>query len=166
MDKHEARAKLGLPQDGYLVLFAANPENARKRHGLALEVCRIASQTAKVELVTATKRPPIEIPIFMSACDALLLTSTNEGSTNVVREALACNLPVVSTDVGDSRERLAHLDSCAVCTDDSADTMAQALLRVVQRERPTTLRNEVAEQDYRKMGHQVVAVYRKALERT
>jgi glycosyltransferase involved in cell wall biosynthesis len=164
MDKHEARAKLGLPQDGYLALFAANPENARKRHSLALEVCRVASQTAKVDLVTATKRPPLEIPIFMSACDALLLTSTNEGSTNVVREALACNLPVVSTDVGDSRERLEHLDSCVVCVNDDAYTMAQALLRVVQRERPTTLRNEVIDQDYRMMGHQVVAVYQQALK--
>lgn len=165
MDKQAARDRLGLPQDVKLALFAANPENTRKRYDLAQEVCRIASKTLPVQLVTATRRPPAEIPVFMSACDALLLTSTNEGSPNVVREALACNLPVVSTNVGDVRERIGHIPACAVVASDKPEDLAASLLRVVQATANNDLRHEVLDQDYRKIGHKVVNVYNLILGR-
>ncbi|MBI5668002.1 MAG: glycosyltransferase [Chloroflexi bacterium] len=165
MDKQEARRQLGLPQDIKLALFAANPANTRKRYDLAQEVCRIASQTLPVQLVVASKRPPAEVPVFMSACDALLLTSTNEGSPNVVREALACNLPVVSTDVGDVRERIGHLPSCAVVASDKAEDLATSLIRVLQYGGSHDLRQEVLDQDYRIIGQKVVNVYHQLLGR-
>jgi len=167
MDRAEARAKLGLAPDGTYALFAANPENTRKRYGLAQEVCRIASQTHPVELVVATKRTPAEVAIFMNACNVLLLTSTNEGSPNIVREALGCNVPVVATDVGDVRERLSHLKECAVSDSDDPRVLADALLRVLainQDSRPN-LRPEVLHIDYRVIGKRIVEVYHKALSR-
>jgi teichuronic acid biosynthesis glycosyltransferase TuaC len=162
-DQKEARDKLGLPHDRKLVLWAAKPSNTRKRYELAVEVCRIAKETMNLDLVVATERPPEEIPTYMNAADALLLTSTNEGSPNVVREALACNLPVVSTDVGDVREQIGAFEGCAVCDDDKPEILAQALIRVLQRPDRPVLRDAVVNQNYRALGEKVVSVYEKAL---
>ena len=166
MDKAEARAQLGLPADHALALFvSSDPQNPRKRINLAQQVCEIASQTRKVELIAAGRRPPAEIPIFMSACDTLLMTSTNEGSPNVVREALACNLPVVSTDVGDVRQRVGHLPGCEVVNSDDPAKLADALLRVLAFDHTTPLRNEVLDQDYHILGKKVVSIYELALKK-
>jgi glycosyltransferase involved in cell wall biosynthesis len=167
MDRGEARAKMGLAPDGTYALFAANPDNTRKRYRLALEVCKIASKTRPVELVVATKRTPAEVAVFMNACDVLLLTSTNEGSPNIVREALGCNTPVVATDVGDVRERIGHLKECAVADSDDPNVLAAALLRVLETTKGTrpNLRPEVQHIDYRVIGARIVEVYEKALAR-
>ena len=70
----------------------------------------------------------------MSACDALVFTSMQEGSPNVVKEALACNLPVVSVPVGDVAVRLQGIEGCELCEDDAPETIAAALGRVLARE--------------------------------
>ena len=58
--------------------------------------------------------PHYIMPLYMNACDVLLLTSLHEGSPNVVKEALACNLPVVSVPVGDIPERIGRVPGCVV----------------------------------------------------
>jgi len=52
------------------------------------------------------------MPGYLNAADVLLLTSKHEGSPTIVKEALACNCPVVSVDVGDVRERIAAINGC------------------------------------------------------
>jgi teichuronic acid biosynthesis glycosyltransferase TuaC len=163
IDKREARERLGLPQDRKLALFASSdPDNPRKRRELAVEVCRIASQTHPIELVVAGKKPPAEIPLYMSACDVLLITSSNEGSPNVLKEALACNLPVVSTDVGDVRKRLGHLEACAVVAEDTPGALASALVRVLDHKPTRPLRDEVLDLGFQKFAERVIAVYKLA----
>jgi glycosyltransferase involved in cell wall biosynthesis len=69
----------------------------------------------------------------MSACDVFVFTSSQEGSPNVVKEALACDLPVVSVSVGDVRQRLQGVEGCEVCVDEQPETIAAALERALRR---------------------------------
>lgn len=114
--KMAARAELGWSDDERVVLFAANPSVVRKRYWLAAEGCRLAEQRiGPIRLEVAWGTPPHEMPRLMAACDCLLLTSAIEGSPNVVKEAVTCALPVISSDVGDVREILAEVHPSWVC---------------------------------------------------
>jgi teichuronic acid biosynthesis glycosyltransferase TuaC len=60
----------------------------------------------------------------------VLLTSLHEGSPNIVKEALACNIPVVSVDVGDVRERIQGIEGCYLAVPEPGDLAAK--LQMVQ----------------------------------
>jgi glycosyltransferase involved in cell wall biosynthesis len=114
LPRSEARAALGLPVNAPLVLFAGvrRPE---KRFELVAAAVKVAAEGCpEIELVVAEHEPHQRMPLFMSACDVLVLASQAEGSPMVVKEALACNLPVVSVDVGDVAERIGGVEGCFV----------------------------------------------------
>ena len=96
----------------------------------------------------------------MSACDALVFTSMQEGSPNVVKEALACDLPVVSVAVGDVPARLRGVAGCELCTDDRPETIAAALERVLRRRQRIAGHDAVQELDEHKLTQEVIAIYR------
>lgn len=117
----EARRRLDWPDEDRIVLFAADPAVERKRYWLAQEACRAAERTlGPIRLEVAWGTPPAEMPVLMAGADCLLLTSAIEGSPNVVKEAVACELPVVSTDVGDVAEILADVQPSWVCAAEPA----------------------------------------------
>jgi teichuronic acid biosynthesis glycosyltransferase TuaC len=68
-----------------------------------------------VDLKVVYGVPHEKIPIFLNASEVLLLTSKSEGTPHTVKEALACNLPVVLTYVGDVKLLLTGVTSSQVC---------------------------------------------------
>ena len=101
----------------------------------------------------------------MAACDALVFTSLQEGSPNAVKEALACDLPVVSVPVGDVAERLQGIAGCELCADDRPETIAAALTRVLARGGRIAGRAAVRDLDERLLTQQVIAIYRDTVNR-
>jgi glycosyltransferase involved in cell wall biosynthesis len=164
--REAVRHRLGLPSDQRLVLFVGNPGLARKRHGLAQEAVIIVNRTLPTRLVVGWELPHDKIAALMNACDALLCTSMQEGSPNAVKEALACNLPVVSVPVGDVALRLDGVVGCELCSDDRVDTIAAALGRVLQRGERIDGRSAVRDLDERLLTQQLVGVYRSVLPAT
>lgn len=158
----EARRQLGLPEERRLILFAANPADPVKRYGLARAAFERLKEQDNVEIVVTKGVPQAKMPLYMSACDVLLLTSLHEGSPNVVKEALACDLPVVSTDVGDVRARIGSIEGCSIVRD-SPDEMATALRLILQRNKRIDSRRLVADLDENVLTEQVIGVYHKAL---
>jgi glycosyltransferase involved in cell wall biosynthesis len=159
----EARTHLGLPSDRRLVLFVGSPTSSRKRYDLARQAVEILQRSVPAELVLGWAVPHEQIPYFMNACDALVFTSRQEGSPNVVKEALACNLPVVSVAIGDVPERLRDVTGCEVSADDRPETIAAGLVRALGRGQRIAGRERVLELDEHVITERVIGVYRSVL---
>lgn len=108
--KAEARSRLGLDPAGRYLLFPAAPDRPGKRHDLAAEVARLAD----AELLTAGTIAAERMPDWVNAANAVLVTSDNEGFGLAAVEALACDIPVLSTPVGISPALVRGLDGCLV----------------------------------------------------
>jgi glycosyltransferase involved in cell wall biosynthesis len=127
----EARQRLGWREDAHHVLFPYPQGRAVKDYPRAERVVEAARERVDGDLVlhSVSGVDHEDMSTYFNAADVLLLTSRREGSPNVVKEALACNLPVVSTDVGDVRERVADVTGSRVAAsaDELADGVAGAL---------------------------------------
>ena len=135
MSRDEARKRLNLPLDRKQILFPGNPENPRKGHLLAAAAVKVAVQQLDepIDLVPLWNVDPDDVAIYMNACDAMLMMSFIEGSPNVVKEGLACDLPVIGVQVGDVPEMLDGISGCVVCPRD-AEVIGQRLAEQLQSE--------------------------------
>lgn len=153
--RKRARARLGWGIGGKVALFAGSPDLAVKNVELARAACALVPGA---RLHVAFGQPPELMPLLMSAADALLLTSRSEGSPNVVKEAMAAELPVVATDVGDVAERVAGVPGCAVCPPDAA-ALADGLRTAFAHGRCPEARAAVTPLGLGAVAERVLAVY-------
>lgn len=163
--REEARATLGWDQDRYYVVFANNPAIPVKNFALAqAAIEKLKERGTIAELVVATGLPQAKVVEYINASNALILPSVAEGSPNVVREAMACNVPVVATNVGDVEEVLAHTEGCSACPHD-AEALAIGLEKALKHTERTTGRADTAHLDSKVLVNSVVAMYEQAIER-
>jgi glycosyltransferase involved in cell wall biosynthesis len=100
----------------------------------------------------------------MNAADVLILTSVHEGSVNAVKEAMACNLPIVSVDVGDVRERLSGVRRCAI-VEPTPDTLAKGLDDILREAERSDGRDHLADLTTIAIAEQLRNFYSQTLER-
>lgn len=130
--RDDARAALGWRLDGKILLFPANPEEPRKNFALARAVeRRLRERGWDVRLEHMYGMPQSAIARAMNAADVLLLPSFHEGSPNTVKEAMACELPVVAAPVGDCPERLRECHPSAIA-ERTEEAFTEATGRVLQ----------------------------------
>jgi teichuronic acid biosynthesis glycosyltransferase TuaC len=162
-DLQEARRELGWGRDEQVVLFNAGDPICKR-----LDLARAAVQFAeylsgRIRFVVLDGNvPPNLIPSMMNAADCLLLTSDWEGSPNVVKEALACNLPVVSVDVGDVRERLERVRPSLIVSR-SACEIGKAISEILRQRQRSNGREGGNYLSTRAVSQRIISVY-KALQ--
>lgn len=96
LSRAQARKALGLDPGRSYFLFPANPSRPEKRHDRAVELAAACG----VELLTGGSIEPERMPLWVNAANAVLVTSEYEGFGLAAVEALACDVPVLSTPVG------------------------------------------------------------------
>jgi len=161
----EARAALGWDQQRYYVLFGNDPKIPVKNFALAkAAIQRLAERGTPAELVVASGLPQSMVVQYMNACNAVILPSLAEGSPNVVKEAMACNVPVVATDVGDVTQVIGRTEGCSVCPHD-ADALAAGLEKALLHTGPTTGRADIAHLDSVVILQRILELYQLAINK-
>jgi teichuronic acid biosynthesis glycosyltransferase TuaC len=159
MPKIEAREMLGLPPDGRLVLWAGEYFRREKRWDIVQKTIAILKEKMPdADLVLVSGKPLSAVPAYMNACDVLLLVSDKEGSPMVVKEAMACNLPIVSVPAGDVAEIIANTEGCYLCTQDPKDA-AEKLEQALRWGKRTNGREKIAHMEAGVISRRIISVY-------
>ncbi|HOX90757.1 MAG TPA: glycosyltransferase [Burkholderiaceae bacterium] len=159
-DRAEARRRLGLPpaapvlvsvgglveRKGFHRVIACLPELRRQHPELRLLIvggpspegdwsARLAAQVRELGLDDAVRflgpLPPSEVRWALSAADVFVLATRNEGWANVLLEAMACGLPVVTTRVGGNAEVVCRDELGIVVPFDDHPALRDALGRAL-----------------------------------
>jgi len=120
--RERARRELGLDPGGRYLFFPANPARPEKRHDRAAEVAAACG----ADLLTGGSIEPEQMPLWLNAAKAVLVTSDYEGFGMAAVEALACEVPVLSTDVGIAPYALGGVDGCLSAPFDAGSWTAVA----------------------------------------
>lgn len=164
MPRTQVRATLGWDQDRYYILFGNDPGIPRKNFKLAQEaVTRLHGRGIYAELMIANGLPQTKVVQYINASNALILTSISEGSSNIVKETMACNVPIVSTNVGDVFKIIGHTQGCSVCLPDP-EVVAEALEQAIRHTEPTTGRADIKHLECSVVAQQVIAVYKQVID--
>lgn len=179
MEKAEARKKLGWDADKKYIMFGGAFDNLRKNYPLLRSAVEILCNQKNTEKIFSSEHSwmPVEggeqlgdivcvemrglsrydCILRMNACDVFVLPTKNEGSPQALKEAMACNCPVVATDVADIKHLLGDLpgyyilvNRCGTPADwvgdeHSADELAGLLKKAMAFEGKTKGRQRIAE---------------------
>lgn len=123
VSKQEARKMIGLKDEDKVVLFAADPDRSEKNYALAHEAIKMLEEN----IITLFLKDiiPEKVKFYYGAADVVLLTSHWEGSPNVVKEAMACNRPLITTNVGDVLWVIGDTEGCFVVSNDASEIAAK-----------------------------------------
>ena len=122
--KDVARKTIGLSNKLRYVLFLNNLSDTRKNFTLFKETMK-NEKLESFELLTPYPVAPNLVSQYLCASDLLVHTSWREGSPNLIKEAMACNIPIVSSEVGDVKEVINETDGCYLTKFTTTDLAAK-----------------------------------------
>lgn len=130
--RNETRAILGWPAREKVVLFNVGKHPRIKRQDLAEAAVRKANKADPLirMVILDGDIDPDAIPLYLNSADCLLITSDSEGSPYIVKEALSCDLPIVSVDVGDVSERIEGVTPSRIVRRDT-EALAAAIVEMM-----------------------------------
>ena len=107
-----------------------------------------------VDLHVVHRESQENLALHMNACDVLIFPSFQEGSPNIIKQAMACGLPLVTTDVGDVRERLAGASGCRI-EPRVEGAFVEAIVSLLERRMRTDARSRLADLEPARVARRV-----------
>lgn len=161
LDRQTCRQALGQGSDSrpWVLLTTLFEDNPIKRVPLARQAVELArQQLPDLVLKVASNVAHRDMPLWVNACNATLMTSIHEGWPNAIKESLACNVPFVSTDVSDLGLISALEPSCKTVAADP-QALADALIGTLQNPTGNNLRIHVKDMEVRVIARRLRHIY-------
>jgi glycosyltransferase involved in cell wall biosynthesis len=160
--QHEARAKLGWAPDRKVLLWVGDVRKEKRVDLVHATYERLRPVRPDLDLRLVSGAQHADVPWFMNAADVLLFPSDHEGSPVVIKEAMACNLPIVATSVGDIPELFEGVSGC-VAAPQSPEALGAEVLRLLDANARSEGYDAIRRLSTAREAESVVAIYEEVL---
>lgn len=164
IEKAEACERLNWSKQKVHILFASNPIRPEKNFKLAQKaMLNLELGKLDFELHYLHNLQMNDMIYFYNAADILLLTSFYEGSPNVIKEAMACNCPIVTTFVGDVEYIIGNTKGCYIASDYDIESIAQLIINGLENVNRTNGSDRIDELklDVKNIASKLISIYNK-----
>ena len=160
---NELKQYLNLNLENRHILFLGNPFDPRKNYGLLKNASKYFATNN--EIITPYPVNQVLIPKYLNAADVVVLLSYAEGSPNIIKEAMACNCPIVSTDVGDVRWVFGNTEGCYI-TSYKPEDVAENIQKALRFGKGTNGRERIKQLklDNESVAQKIIVMYNKVLD--
>lgn len=188
IDQAAARQQLGFEDGVKYILFGGGFDNLRKNYAILREAVERIEQAPWVPVQGGERCGNIvclemkglsraDCVLRMNACDLFALPSHSEGSPQALKEAMACNCPIVATDMADVRHLLGDLPGHYVlrnprptkerwdADEKSVDELVELMQEALQFNARTNGRNRITELrlSNEQVAEQIIEIYKQVL---
>lgn len=165
IDGAEAKHRLKWDISKQQILFPANPKRIEKNYELAEKIfLKIKEEYPEIELKTLVNVPHKETHLYYCAASMVLFTSLAEGSSNVIKEALVCNCPIVSAPVGDVEENLKNVTNSFIAF--TFNDYIKYVREVLESKLRSNGRDCITHLDSTVIAKKVICIYNKVLNKS
>ena len=163
--KKIARQILNLPQREFIAIFPGSPKNPAKKYDLfAQSLELLKNEGLEIKGMILQEISHNEIPLYLNSADVMVLTSDWEGSPQVIKEAMACNLPIVSVDVGDVKEVIGNTEGCYIA-ERTPEDIARKIELILKRNKRTNGRERIKHLSLENVAKKIVNIYREVINK-
>ncbi len=163
VDQQQARQELGFAADKKYVLFGGAFANLRKNYPLLQQAITLLHRN-DIEVLEMKGLDRATITKLMCACDLFALPSKSEGSPQALKEAMACNCPIIATDIADIKYLLGDIEGHYICEFDPKD-LADKLKLAIAFGKRTEGRKRIIELglDNKQVAQKLIDIYKSCI---
>tara|TARA_B100002052_G_scaffold293665_1_gene317165 strand:- start:5382 stop:6299 length:918 start_codon:yes stop_codon:yes gene_type:complete len=162
-DSSKAKTEFDLDKGYYYALFSSSFDRKIKNYKLAKDAIDILNfKKFPIKLLELKNLSRERVSNLLNAVDIALLTSFSEGSPQFIKEAMATNCKIISTDVGDVKKIFSDSNSCLI-TSYCAEELASKIKFLITSDVKADSKNYVQDYDLDKIAKQIILVYKKIL---
>jgi len=167
-DKSGARRELGIPEQDKIILWIGNKTRTVKGFNIADKAVSIVKNK-----ISGTQFLPLNnidntlLSLYYNAADLFLLSSISEGSPNVIKEAMACNCPIVTTPVGDVAETIGNTRNCFISKSWEPKELGMLMLKILENPICTDGRSRIVEKGLstENVANRIISIYTQLLHK-